>query len=120
MSFIVLLKMDVTSGMQPPQPVPALVHDFTSPRLLQLPSLTTLVTSALVTLWHEQICVSSSRSSPSSATSLLAPRKRSLGGTSSSFWLFTMGTSLTGCGGGPGGGPPGGGGPAGGGGGGWD
>jgi hypothetical protein len=41
--------------MQPPQPVPAFVQDLTSPMDLQVPSLTVLTTSPLVTLWQEQI-----------------------------------------------------------------
>jgi hypothetical protein len=32
-----LLKIDCTNGMQPPQPVPALVHDLTSPMLVHVP-----------------------------------------------------------------------------------
>lgn len=54
-SSIVLLKIDWTKGMQPPQPVPALVHDLTSFMDLHVPFLTFEATSPLVTLWHEQI-----------------------------------------------------------------
>jgi len=58
-AFISALKICCTSGMQPPQPAPALVQDLTSPTLLQVPSFTTLLMSPLLTLWHEQTCVSS-------------------------------------------------------------
>jgi hypothetical protein len=60
MSNIVLLKIDWTSGIQPPHPVPALVQDLTSAMDLQVPFFTLSATSPLVTLWQEQICVLSS------------------------------------------------------------
>lgn len=50
MSFIVLLKMDCTRGMHPPQPVPALVQDLTWAIVLQEPLLTLSTISAFVTL----------------------------------------------------------------------
>src|SRR5665213_2506153 len=94
-SFIALLKIEVTNGIHPPQPVPAFVHDLTSPRDLQDPSLTTPVTSPLTTLWQEHICVSSVKSSPSSSPSFAAPMMNCDGGTSRAFLFFTIGTSLT-------------------------
>lgn len=111
---MVALKMLVTSGMQPPHPVPALVHALTSPILLHVPFFTLAVTSTLVTLWHEQICVSSSlyivlvclyrreirdhsysSSGLSSSPSFLAPKIKELGGTSIGFLFLTIATSFT-------------------------
>jgi hypothetical protein len=54
-SSMVLLKIDCTKGMQPPQPVPALVQDLTCAMVEQVPFLTLSTTSPLVTLWQEQI-----------------------------------------------------------------
>ena len=98
--------------MQPAHPVPAFVQDLTSPKLLQLPSLTTLLISPFVTLWHEQIWVSSSlaslskppvesakeretyKSSGFSSPSVLAPSINCEGGISKAFLDLTIPTSL--------------------------
>jgi hypothetical protein len=52
---MVLLKIDCTKGIQPPQPVPALVQDLTCAIVEQVPFFTLSTTSPFVTLWQEQI-----------------------------------------------------------------
>merc|ERR1711939_368831 len=91
--FISLLKILVTSGTQPPQPVPALVLHFTCAKSTT-PDLTHSAMAPFVVAWHEHTTVSSSRSAPSSSSLFLAPRINSDGGTSSFFFFLTIETSL--------------------------
>src|SRR5262245_43027573 len=55
------LKMSTTSGRQPPQPVPALVHDLTSSTEQRFFVRIALQIIVLFTLLHEQIWTSSPR-----------------------------------------------------------
>src|SRR5215469_5717156 len=57
-ALIVALNRSVTSGRQPPQPVPALVHNLISSTLVRFLSRTASQIWPLLTLLHEQICVS--------------------------------------------------------------
>ena len=67
------LKIFVTSGIQPPHPVPAFVFCLI-PSMVTIPSLTHSTIRPLVTLWQLQIWVSSSRSAPLSSPPLLVLR----------------------------------------------
>src|SRR5690606_29772569 len=89
--FNVLSTRSLTMGLQPPQPVVALVALITSERLLQLPSLSTPHICPLLTLSQEQICAVSGRSSTLAELLVSAPRDprmRSSGFSGSFIWLL--------------------------------
>jgi hypothetical protein len=92
MSSMVLLKMDCTSGMQPPQPVPAFVQDFTCAIVEQVPFLMFSTRSPLEVLWQEQICVSSSLIKSVTKTNVILGTQtyRSSAFSSPSFWAPRM------------------------------
>src|SRR5262245_50527918 len=83
--------MSVTSGTQPPQPVPALVHFFSSP-LSTIPlSLIAEQICPLLTLLHEQIWQSSAISpAPPRFAPPPDPTINSPGFTGSVVWHFAM------------------------------
>src|SRR5581483_990234 len=81
----------VTSGVQPPHDVPALVHAFSAPMLV-LPSPIASQIAPLLTLLHEQICAAAGRrSTPSPGLALpsLAGRIRNSGASGSAI-LFSI------------------------------
>lgn len=80
--------------MHPPHPAPALVHFLTPAKSLASPDLMQAEIWPLVTLWHEQTWVSSSRSAPSSSP-LFFPTMKSAGATSRAFFFLVIATSLT-------------------------
>src|SRR6185436_5436894 len=88
----VLFRIDVTSGTHPPQPVPALVQDFTSPNVSKSFSWIALHSSPLVTLLQEQIWQSSSIASAPAASFL--PKMSSPGGTVSCLPLLAREASV--------------------------
>jgi len=61
----------LTSALQPPQPVAALVHCFIAPMSVA-PALTAWQISALLTLWQEQICALSGSAATPRAFGALA------------------------------------------------
>ena len=68
---IAALKRSVTSGRQPPQPVPAFVAAFTCPSAVSSWSRMAVQIAPLVTLLQEQICAVSGRlAAPPSAAAL--------------------------------------------------
>src|SRR5579883_3021809 len=82
-ALIVALNRSVTSGRQPPQPVPALVQSLISSTEVRFLSRTASQICPLLTLLHEQICVSLAMP-VSAAPGLLPapslPNNNSLGG----------------------------------------
>src|SRR5262245_60419860 len=81
-------------GMQPPQPVPALVHFFTASTLVR-PSLAMAAEmSPHVTLLHEQICVLSDIGSSGAPPPERAPNRSSSGETGSGAPVFASGRSV--------------------------
>src|SRR6185312_13514710 len=85
-----------TSGTQPPQPVPALVHFLMQSTVVQ-PSFTTPHMVALVTASHEQISASSGKLStpaPSLAPSPRDPSIISSGFGGSTILLLTVCSSM--------------------------
>src|SRR5579871_1717590 len=82
-AFIVALNRSVTSGRQPPQPVPALVQSLISSTEVRFLSRMASQICPLVTLLQEQICVSlamPASAAPGPRPSLILPKSSSLGG----------------------------------------
>ncbi len=81
----------LTSALQPPQPVAALVQLFTAP-ISPAPATTAAQISALLTLWHEQICAlsgSAATPSPFAGAPLLTGRI-SVSGSAGSAMPFSI------------------------------
>src|SRR5262245_21051860 len=86
------LKMSTTSGKQPPQPVPALVHDLTSSTEQRFFVRMALLICVLLTLLHEQIWASSPTLNRR-LTPLGSPSKSSPGAIGRSWPLFASADS---------------------------
>src|SRR3978361_831005 len=91
-AFMVPAIRSFTSGTQPPQPVPALVHFFIS-SIPQAPSLTAEHITSLLTASHEHISASSGKlitPAPSAASPPLDPNIISSGFGGKAILLFTV------------------------------
>src|SRR5262249_12940884 len=92
-AFISALNRSVTSGRHPPQPVPALVHFFTSSTEQRFMSRIEPQILLLLTLLHEHTCMSSSSAVTALGTPAGLPTRSSPGAIGSGLSLFASSDS---------------------------